>query len=240
MTAPLRIAAADDERNMREYLQELLPRLGHQVVVAEGGRQLVELCRIAVPDLVITDIRLGDSDGLEAAAEINRERRVPVILVSAHHDPELRARARGEYVMGYLVKPVKQADLETAIDMAMSRFEQVQALRRESAELRQSLDDRKMIERAKGAVMRRTGVGEDEAFRRLRKLSSNQNRKLIEVARSVMDAEEVFVELERDAPFPAGRNHHEGHEGRPGPTRRPPMRPNGAGPTGPAGETAVV
>ena len=94
MCRPLRIAAADDDRNMREYLKELLPRLGHQVVVAESGRQLMELCRVSAPDLVITDVKLGDIDGLEAVAEINRERQIPVILVSAHHDPEVRDRAR--------------------------------------------------------------------------------------------------------------------------------------------------
>ena len=230
MSRPLRIAAADDERNMREYLKELLPRLGHQVVVAESGRQLVELCRVSAPDLVITDIKMGDIDGLEAAAEINRERPVPVVLVSAHHDPELRTRARAEQIMGYLVKPVKQADLETAIDMAMARFEQMQSLRREAADLRQTLEDRKIIERAKGIVMRRTGASEEEAFRRLRKLSSNQNRKLIDVARTVMGAEEVFAELEKDGQ-PTPNRAHEAHDARNG--RRPHGRP-GAGESEPA------
>ena len=117
--------------------------------------------------------------------------------------------------MGYLIKPVKQADLETAIDMAMARFEHVQALRREAAELRQSLEERKIIERSKGVVMRRTGANEEEAFRRLRKLSSNQNRKLIDVARSVMAAEEIFVELEKDVPFVPARGNHNGQDDRP-------------------------
>jgi two-component system, response regulator PdtaR len=230
MSRPLRIAAADDERSMREYLRDLLPRLGHQVVLAEGGRQLIELCRVSAPDLVITDIKLGDMDGLDAAAEINRERAVPVVIISAHHDPEMRARVRGEHIMGYLVKPVKQADLETAIDMAVMRFEHCQTLRREAAELRQSLEDRKIIERAKGVVMRRTGANEEESFRRLRKLSSNQNRKLIDVARSVMAAEEVFAELEKDASL-GGRPGHEGHNNRFVPRR--PFRPAGDGPESP-------
>lgn len=227
MTRPLRIVAADDEPNMREYLKELLPRLGHQVVTAESGCQLVELCRVSAPDLVITDIKLGDLDGLDAAAEINRERPVPILLVSAYHDQELRTRARGEHVMGYLIKPVKQADLETAIDMAVARFEHVQTLRREAAELRQSLEERKIIERSKGVVMRRTGANEEEAFRRLRKLSSNQNRKLIDVARSVMAAEEIFVELEKEVPSAPGRGNHNGQDERPGVGRRPHSRPAG-------------
>ena len=137
--------------------------------------------------------------------------------------------------MGYLIKPVKQADLETAIDMAVARFEHVQALRREAAELRQSLEERKIIERSKGVVMRRTGASEEEAFRRLRKLSSNQNRKLIDVARSVMAAEEIFTELEKEAPPVPGRVNHDGQEGRPGAGRRPLSRPaGGEGATAPS------
>ena len=115
---------------------------------------------------------------------------------------------------------MKQADLETAIDLAMAHFGHVQALRREAAELRQAPEDRKVIERAKGAVMRRTGANEDESFRRLRKLSSNQNRKLIDVARTVMGAEEVFAELEKEGQPAPGRA-HETHDPRNGFARRP-------------------
>ena len=193
MTRPLRIAVAEDERNMREYLRELLPRLGHEVVAVEDGRQLVELCRTAPPDLVLTDIRMGEVDGLAAAAEINRDAAIPVILISAHHDDELRARARQEYVMAYLVKPVKQVDLEMAIDLAMMRFEHFQAVRQEAAGLRQALEDRKLIERAKGILMKKAGLDEASAFRRLQKLASDKNLKLVEVARILLTAEEAFL-----------------------------------------------
>ncbi len=215
MSRPLRIAVAEDERNMREYLRELLPRMGHEVVAVEGGRQLVELCRTAPPDLVLTDIRMEDMDGLAAAAEINRDAAIPVILISAHHDEDLRARARQEYVMAYLVKPVKQADLENAIDLATMRFEHFQAIRREAGELRQALEDRKVIERAKGAAMRRVGLDEQEAFRRLRKVSADQNRKLIEVARRVLSAEEVYQALER-SDLPPAPHAAAGHRPAPG------------------------
>src|SRR4051812_25738511 len=104
MTEALRIAVADDERTMRDYLRELLPRLGHQVLVAEDGKQLVELCRAERPDLVITDVRMGEPDGLQAVEEINRAQPTPVILVTAHHDAELRSRASADHVLGYLVK----------------------------------------------------------------------------------------------------------------------------------------
>ncbi len=89
MKRTLKIVVADDEPNMREYLRELLPRLGHEVVPVADGRQLIEMCHLVAPDLVITDIRMGDVDGLDAAEAINRQREVPVILVSAHHDAEL-------------------------------------------------------------------------------------------------------------------------------------------------------
>ncbi len=197
MTRPLKIAAADDEANMREYLRELLPRLGHEAVVAQSGRQLLELCRVAPPDLVISDIKMPDMDGLEAAEAINRERPMPVIVVSAHHDEDFRSRALREHIMAYLAKPIKQADLETAIEMAMMRFEHFSALRREASDLRQALDDRKLVERAKGVVMRRLAADEPDAFRRLRKIASHYNEKLVEIARRVLASEEVFADLER-------------------------------------------
>ena len=94
----LRIAVADDEPEMRQFFQELLPATGHQVVgIVETGRQLVECCRLHRPDLVITDIKMPDMDGIEAAAVVNRERTVPVVLVSGHIERELLARCGAEY-----------------------------------------------------------------------------------------------------------------------------------------------
>ena len=197
MKRPLRVAVADSEQFMLDYYRDLLPRLGHEVTVADGGRQLVELCRAQKPDLVITDVKLADMDGLEATNEINREREVPVILVSNHHDGETQARAVQDHVMAYLAKPVKEGDLTAAISLAMARFQDWRALRKEAADLRQALEDRKLVERAKGIVTRRVNVPEAEAFRRLRKLASDQNRKLAEVSRDILVAEEVFDKLDR-------------------------------------------
>jgi two-component system, response regulator PdtaR len=193
MKRALCIAVADDEPDMRDYFRKILPRLGHQVVVAaETGRELVELCRKTGPDLVITDIKMPDMDGIDAATQIYRERPVPVILVSAYHDPELIARAEADHILGYLVKPIKQSDLEPTIALAMRRFEQFEALRKESADLRQALEDRKVIERAKGLLMRKVGLDEQEAFRRLQKVAMDSNRRLIEVAHMILTSEEAF------------------------------------------------
>jgi AmiR/NasT family two-component response regulator len=115
-----------------------------------------------------------------------------VILVSAYHDPELIKRAEADHVMGYLVKPIKQADLEPVIALTMARFAQLQELRREAADLRQALEDRKLIERAKGVLMKRGRLDEQAAFRRLQKLASDKNLKMVELARMVLTAEEAF------------------------------------------------
>jgi response regulator NasT len=193
MSQPLRIVVADDEPDMRDYYKKILPRLGHTVVaVAADGRELVEHCRALQPDLVITDIRMPDMDGIDAAVAIYQQRPIPVILVSAFHDPALIKRAEADHIMGYLVKPIKQPDLEPVIALAVRRFEQFEALRSEAADLRQALEDRKIIERAKGILMTKVRLDEPDAFRRLQKLASEKNLKLVEIARMIVTADEAF------------------------------------------------
>jgi response regulator NasT len=193
MIENLRIAVADDEPDMRDYLERMLPRMGHQVVsVAENGRQLVEHCAAIKPDLVITDINMPELDGIAAAEEIFRKSPVPVILVSGYHDRELIERAEADHIQAYLVKPIKKADLEPAIALAVARFNQFQALRKEAQDLRQALDDRKTIERAKGILMRRAGLDEPAAFARLQKSASENNLKLVDAARGILLADEAF------------------------------------------------
>jgi response regulator NasT len=151
VNSSLRIAVADDEPDMRDFFEKMLPLCGHQVVsLAETGRELVQHCRDLKPDLVITDIKMPDMDGIEASMEICRERPVPVILVSAYHDPELIERAEGDHVLAlaYLVKPIGKVDLQPAIAVAVRRFNELETLRRETSDLRQALSDRKVIEQA--------------------------------------------------------------------------------------------
>jgi response regulator NasT len=191
--SPLRVAVADDEKDTLEFLQEALPRLGHEVVaVAETGTQLVERVRETNPDLIVTDIRMPDMDGIKAVEQIERARPVPVILVSAHSDADLIVRAGTDHVMAYLLKPVREADLNTAVYLAVLRFEHFQKLTREAASLRQAMEDRKLIERAKGIIMKRARIDEPEAFRRLQRLASDKNKKLVEIAQIILLAEEAF------------------------------------------------
>jgi response regulator NasT len=144
---PLHILLADDDRNTRLYLREVLTHLGHEVLVTTTGRELVEMCRAAEPDLVITDIRMPELDGIQAALEVNRDKPVPFILLSAYHDAETLSRAAAEAVMAYLIKPVEEADLAASIAVAMSRFQDQQTAKRQVVELQGTLEDRKLIKR---------------------------------------------------------------------------------------------
>ena len=193
MNRSLRIVIADDEADLRDYLLETLSVLGHEVVgVAATGRELVEQARATQPDLVITDIKMPEIDGIDAADEICQDGPIPIIIVSAYHDRELVSRAGESHVLAYLVKPIGQQDLETAISIVMRRFEQFQDLRREAADLRQAMADRKIIERAKGILMQRAGLSEEAAYRRLNKTARDGNQKLRDVAQSILTAEELL------------------------------------------------
>jgi response regulator NasT len=137
MIQPLRIAVADDEADMRDYYARILPRLGHSVVVIAGsGAELVRHCLEEKPDLVITDIKMPDMDGLEAVGRLCQEIPLAFILVSAYHDPELLRRAEADHITAYLLKPIKQADLMSAITLALQRFKKQQERRKEATDLR--------------------------------------------------------------------------------------------------------
>jgi AmiR/NasT family two-component response regulator len=193
MTKGLRIVVAD-EADMRDFFEKVLPRCGHQVVaVAENGLQLVEHCRQLQPDLVITDIKMPELDGIEASRQICQQRPVPVILVSAYHDPTLIERAAGDHVLAYLVKPIGIADLQPAISVVVRQFEESQSLQKENKDLKQTLADRKIIEQAKGLLMKAAGIDEKEAFRRLQDLASERNLKLIDAAHNVLAMEKAFA-----------------------------------------------
>ena len=193
MSVSVRIAVADDEPRMRQFYEEILPVLGHQVVCSAGtGKELLAGCQRFHPDLVITDIKMPDMDGIEAAYHICRAEPVPVILVSAYDDLKLVSRAGENHIQAYLVKPIKQQDLQPAIIIALRRFEEVRSLHQEATSLRQALHERKLVERAKGVIMKRSGLDEPGAFQTLQKLARDTNRKLIEVAEMFLTVEEAL------------------------------------------------
>lgn len=197
MNPSQRVVVADDDRDVREYLQEAMAHLGWRVTAAAAtGREVIAACAASPPDLLVTDVKMPDLDGIAAAAAVNASAAVPVVLISAHHGDDLLNRLVDLPVMGYLIKPITEANLKAAVAVAMTRFRHFQALRQEAQDLRQALEERKLIERAKGALMRRLRVDEEEAFRRLRQAASGKNLKLVEVSRHVIAAEAVFADME--------------------------------------------
>lgn len=193
MTRTYRILIADDEEVMRDYFQDMLPDLGHEVVAAAStGRELVELCERHEPDMVITDIRMPELDGIDAAREITRRYAIPIILVSAFSDAQLIERAQDTTILGYLVKPIQRDTLAATVAIAGRRFDELEALRRETGDLRQALEDRKIIERAKGILMSRTGLTEADAYGRLRSAAMKNGQRLVEVARSVVQSADLL------------------------------------------------
>lgn len=182
----LRISIADDSEDARRILAKLLTMLGHNVVsCAADGAELVGHVLAQQPDLLITDLLMPRLDGLQAIGEIWRQRPVACIVVSGHSDLAHVSRVSSES-FELLLKPASAESIQAAIHLATIRFDQLQALRREAADLREALEARKTIERAKQALMLRCQVDEPTAFARLQRAASDQRMKLAEVARQVL------------------------------------------------------
>jgi AmiR/NasT family two-component response regulator len=193
MMEPLRILIADDESIRLMSLRKQLVALGHRVIAeASNGEEAVALAAAMQPDLAILDIKMPVADGIEAAQQITRARPIPIILLTAYNEAELVERAAQANISAYLMKPVAEEDLLPAITLALIRFRQFEALRREVSDLREALEARKIIERAKGILVRRLDLTEEEAFRRLQKQSQDSNRKLAEVAEAIVMADRLL------------------------------------------------
>jgi len=187
----LRVLIADDEEAVRAVLVQLSQALSHQVVgQAHDGHEAVALARTTNPDMILLDIRMPHMDGLEAARAITSEKLVPIIIVTAHADQALMEQAAEAGVFSYLLKPITLQRLAAAISTARARFADLQMLRSEVGDLQSALEARKLIERAKGILMRDLRVGEQEAYRWLKRASSHHNQKLAEVARRIVALEQ--------------------------------------------------
>jgi len=187
-----RIIIADDESLIRLDLREMLTHLGYDVIGEAGdGRGAMDLARRLRPDLLIMDIKMPDVDGIAAAEELTRERIAPVVLVTAYSDQGLVDRAREAGVVGYVVKPFREAELMPVIELSRARFEEFRTLEREVGSLKDALETRKLIERAKGVLMESHGLRESEAFHRIRKTSMDARKSMKEVAEAILLAHEM-------------------------------------------------
>jgi AmiR/NasT family two-component response regulator len=184
----MRILIAEDETIIRLDLRELLQRAGFDVVAeAKDGEEAVALARSEAPDLAILDVKMPRLDGIETARRILEERATPIVMLTAYGQDELVSRAVEAGVFGYLVKPFRESDLLPAIRTARARHEELAALREEADSLAEALAARKAIERAKGLLMAKESLSEEDAFARLRKASQVSGRPLRVIAEAVVD-----------------------------------------------------
>jgi AmiR/NasT family two-component response regulator len=192
LTAQTRVVIADDESVIRMDLKEMLTGLGYLVVGESGdGESAVNLARELRPDLVIMDIKMPGTDGIQAARILTEERIAPVLLLTAFSQTELIEGAKSAGVVGYIVKPFREGELVPAIEVAMARFREFRELEQEIGDLRETLETRKLIERAKGILMDSQGLKEAEAFRKIQKLSMNSRKSMKEVAEAIVLAEQI-------------------------------------------------
>lgn len=189
----LRVLIVEDETLVGLGLKNLVAKLGHQVIgqVATAA-EASDLFRAQKPDLVLMDVRLNGTDGIELAAQLLAERRCPMIIISAYSDPELLKRASAAGVYGYLIKPASEPALAAQIEIALRRFQEAEQLRADKDKLAQDLETRKLMERAKGILMKRAGLTEDEAHRRLQQESQKRRTNLAELCRKIIDSDEMM------------------------------------------------
>jgi response regulator NasT len=190
--AATRILIAEDESVNRLELKDMLENLGYQVVgEASDGRAAISLARETRPDLVVLDIKMPEVDGISAARVLVEERIAAVLLISAYVDRDLIDGAKDAGVLGYVTKPFGEAQIRTALEVALARFREFLAIEKELGDTRSALETRRAVDRAKGILMDRHGLKEDEAFRRIQKLSMDTRKSMREVAEAILLARQA-------------------------------------------------
>lgn len=183
-----RVLVAEDEALIRLDLVEMLREEGYEVVGEAGdGEEAVRLAEELRPDLVILDVKMPKRDGIEAASDIAGKRVAPVVILTAFSQRDLVERARDAGAMAYLVKPFSKRDLVPAVELAISRFTELQALENEVAGLTERLETRKVIERAKGLLQSKQGMSEPEAFRWIQRTAMDRRTTMKAVAEVVVE-----------------------------------------------------
>lgn len=191
MLQKLNILIADDEALIRLDLREMLSDAGHHIVgEAADGAQAVRLARELKPDFIIMDVKMPNMDGLEAAAIIGEENLAPVLLLTAYSQQDIVEKASKAGVSAYLVKPVCEEQLFPAMEIAASRFNELQELNKELLDLKDSLETRKLVDRAKGILMAAHKISEQDAYRKMQQYSMAKRISLKALAESIISAAE--------------------------------------------------
>lgn len=182
-----RVLVIDDHQPSRRHLVAFLNSGGYEIT-GEGasGKAAVALATSAAPDVILMAVGLPDVDGIETSRDVMRARPLPIVLITSHYDATTIERAKRAGVMGYLVKPLRPEKLSPAIEVAITRFQDFVALREENANLKEILEARKIIERAKGLLMQRRSVSDEYAYTLIKKASMNMREPMAEVAQAII------------------------------------------------------
>ncbi len=190
----LRILIADDESLIRQDIKEILTEQGYEVVAeAKDGYHALELAKESYPDLMIMDIKMPNINGLEAAEEIQiaLNRRIPTVILTAYNQPELIQKAGDIGAFAFLTKPVKPQDLIASIETAKYRAKEMEALHQDVSDLKEKLEIRKLVEKAKGVIMKKLSLDEPEAMHYLQKKSMNDRTSIKAVAEKIISEMKV-------------------------------------------------
>ncbi len=202
----LRVVIADDDGVTLMALRKILSNLGHEVVGEAGdGEQAVALAKERTPDLCMLDIRMPKMEGIAAAKEIQVLRPTAIIILSAHTETGLGVEAASVGAHAFLVKPFTENQIKPAIEVAMTNFAKSQQLEEQLHRATEAVEHRKLVERAKGIIMRQSKIDEEAAYLRLQKAARDGNRKLVDVARAVILADQMLHDNSKPAtPPPTG------------------------------------
>ena len=183
----MRVLIVDDESLIRMDLRDIIESCGHEVV-AEGtnGVEALALCKKHKPDIILMDVKMPELDGIEAARQIGFHHEAPVVLLTSYSQQDLIDKARDSGVYGYLIKPVREEQLVPTLEMALGRYKSDAQLHEKMAELEQSLEDRKIIQKGTGILMELYSISEVEAYNRIRTLSMNKQISIIETCNLII------------------------------------------------------
>jgi response regulator NasT len=182
-----RVLVIDDHEPSRARLSAILRECEYEVVgEAATGKSAMVFALTKNPDVILMAVGLPDIDGIQAAEAIIQRKPLPIVLITSRYDAETIERAKGAGVMGYLVKPLRAEELRPTIELALSRFQQVASLREENSTLKETLEARKIIERAKGLLMEQRKLSEEQAYSLLKKASMNMRKPMADVAQAIL------------------------------------------------------
>ena len=182
-----RVLVIDDHKPSRLHLSRILPECGYEIAgEAASGKSAVVFACTTSPDVILLAVGLPDMDGIQAAQEIMDAKPLPVIIITSHCDAATIERAKNAGVMGYLVKPLRAEELRPAIELAISRFQEFATLQEENSTLKETLEARKIIERAKGMLMEHRKLSEEQAYSLIKKASMNMRKPMADVAQAIL------------------------------------------------------